>query len=216
MVGVGMGSMDMGMGDVGSMGGVGVQVCCVGVIGVGAGVDRKDLGVGGSGGVGMGVDGAGGVGVQGLDVGVGGGSVGEVGVDMGVGGVGADAGSSRRLSLSSWPSTCTMCSPTSKTPMSVLALSRALEALSYSPSAPRTDRKDPLPTYILALRSRDVVTYLLTASAFVDGPVVPEEAVCRAQMQTKASALLLGGCVRGRVKCDPRVRLPLLPWLKWD
>lgn len=211
--------------DVCGMGGVGVQVCCVGVIGVGAGVDRKDMGVGGSGGVGMGVGGVGGVGVQGLDVGVGGGSVGVVGVDVGVG---ADAGSSRRLSLSSWPSTCTpfiaSCvsfghvvglsglakedthaelgllffrvtgfaegkvaalvktlhkGPTSKTPTYVLALSRALEALPYSPSAPRTDRKDPLSTYVLALRGRDVATYLLTASAFVDGPAVPEEAVCR-------------------------------------
>ena len=82
------------------MGDVGVQVCCVGVIGVGAGVDRKDMGVGGSGGVGD-------VGVQGLEVGAGGGSVGVVGVDVGVGSVGAGAGSSRRLSLSSWPSTCT-------------------------------------------------------------------------------------------------------------
>ena len=91
--------------DVCGMGGVGVQVCCVGVIGVGAGVDRKDMGVGGSGGVGMGVGGVGGVGVQGLDVGVGGGSVGVVGVDVGVGGVGAGAGSSWRLSLSLCPLT---------------------------------------------------------------------------------------------------------------
>ena len=49
--------------DVGDMGGVGVQVCCVDVIGMGAGVDRKDMGMGGSGGVGMGVDEAGGMGV---------------------------------------------------------------------------------------------------------------------------------------------------------
>ena len=49
--------------DVGNMGGVGVQVCCVGVIGVGAGADREDMGLGGSGGMGMSVDGAGGVGV---------------------------------------------------------------------------------------------------------------------------------------------------------
>ena len=38
---------------------MGVQACCDGVMGVGAGVDRKDRGVGGPGGMGMGVDGAG-------------------------------------------------------------------------------------------------------------------------------------------------------------
>ena len=65
-----------------------------------------NMGAGGSGGVGMGVDGAGGVGVQGLGVNVGGGSVGVVGVDVDVGGVGADAGLSQRLSLFSWPSVC--------------------------------------------------------------------------------------------------------------
>ena len=42
-----------------------------------------NMGAGGSGGVGMGVDGAGGVGAQGLDVNVGGGSVGVVGVAVG-------------------------------------------------------------------------------------------------------------------------------------
>ena len=87
------------------MGGVGVQVCYVGVIEVVARVDHKDMGVGGSGGVDMGVDGAGGVDAQGLDVGVVGNGVGVVGVDVGVGDVGADAGLSRRLSLSSWPLT---------------------------------------------------------------------------------------------------------------
>ena len=258
--------------DVCGMGGVGVQVCCVGVIGVGAGVDRKDMGVGGSGGLGMGVGGVGGVDVKGLDGGGGGGSVGVVGVDVGVGGVGAGAGSSRRLSLSSWPSTCTpfiaSCvsfghvvglsglakedthaelgllffrvtgfaegkfaalvktlhkGPTSKTPTYVLALSRALEALPYSLSAPKTDRKDPLSTYILALRGRDVATYLLMASAFVDGPAVPEEAVCRTdharalRTDADASASLLGGAygVESSVT-NLCVCLPSPPWLKWD
>ena len=83
------------------MGGVGVQVCCVGVEGVGGGVDREDMDLGGSGGVDMGVDGAGGVGVQGLDVGVGVSGVGVVSVDLSVGSVGADAGSSHFF-LQSW------------------------------------------------------------------------------------------------------------------
>ena len=84
--------------DVGGMGDVDVQVCCVGVIGIGAGMDRKDMGVGGSGGVGMGVGGVGGVGVQGLDIVIGGSGVSVVGVAVGMGGMGVDAGLSRRLS----------------------------------------------------------------------------------------------------------------------
>ena len=81
------------------MGDVGVQVCCVGMIGVGACFDRKNMDVGGPGGVG-------GVSVQGLDVGIGGSGVGVVGVDVGVVGVGAGDGLSRRVSVSLWPSMC--------------------------------------------------------------------------------------------------------------
>ena len=202
--------------NVGGMGGVGVQVCCVSVIGVGTGMDHEDMGVDGSGDVGMGVGRAGGVGVQDLDVSVGGDGVGVMGVDVGVGNVDVDAIFSGRFSLSLWPSMCTTCSPTPKTLTSVLALSWALEALAYSLSAIRTDRKDPLPTYGLALRGRDVATYLLTALAFVDSTVVLEDVVCQTRTQTKASALLLGGCVWSRVKCDPLVCLPSLSWLNGD
>ena len=76
------------------------------MIGVDASLDRKDMGVGGSGVVGICVGGVGSVGVQVLDVSIGGGGVGVVGVGVAVGSLGAGVGASRRLSLSLRPSTC--------------------------------------------------------------------------------------------------------------
>ena len=66
--------------------------------------------------------------------------------------------------------------PTFKTHMYILALSRALKAPTYSLSEPGTDSKNPLPNNVLVLRGRDMAICLPTALAFVDGPIVSEEA----------------------------------------